>query len=108
MSTEPTRGVRAKVCVADYNGDGLPDLLVGDFTNQKRLPLLELRMDEIRVPDVPPVLRESAEISEKVVTNLAVVCDQCSSQWGQRPACVTACPHDAAMRVDARIDFPGT
>lgn len=35
MSQEPTRGVRAKVCVADYNGDGLPDLLVGDFTNQK-------------------------------------------------------------------------
>lgn len=31
----PTRGVRAKVCVFDYNGDGLPDLLVGDFSNQK-------------------------------------------------------------------------
>ena len=31
----PTRGVRAKVCVVDYNGDGLPDLLVGDFSNQK-------------------------------------------------------------------------
>jgi hypothetical protein len=35
MSTEPTRGVRAKVCVVDYNGDGLPDLLVGDLSNQK-------------------------------------------------------------------------
>jgi hypothetical protein len=35
MSTKPTRGVRAKVCVVDYNGDGLPDLLVGDLTNQK-------------------------------------------------------------------------
>ena len=31
----PTRGVRAKVCVVDYNGDGLPDLLVGDLSNQK-------------------------------------------------------------------------
>jgi FG-GAP repeat len=30
-----TRGVRAKVCVVDYNGDGLPDLLVGDLSNQK-------------------------------------------------------------------------
>jgi hypothetical protein len=35
MSREPTRGVRAKVCVVDYNGDGLPDLLVGDLSNQK-------------------------------------------------------------------------
>ena len=35
MSKEPTRGVRAKVCVVDYNGDGLPDLLVGDLSNQK-------------------------------------------------------------------------
>ena len=35
MSKEPTRGVRAKVCVVDYNGDGLPDLLVGDISNQK-------------------------------------------------------------------------
>lgn len=30
---EPSgRGVRAKVCVADWNGDGQPDLLVGDFS----------------------------------------------------------------------------
>ena len=35
MSMEPTRGVRAKVCVVDYNGDGYPDLLVGDLSNQK-------------------------------------------------------------------------
>jgi hypothetical protein len=35
MPKQPTRGVRAKVCVVDYNGDGLPDLLVGDLSNQK-------------------------------------------------------------------------
>jgi hypothetical protein len=29
---KPTRpGLRTKVCVADWNGDGQPDLLVGDF-----------------------------------------------------------------------------
>jgi hypothetical protein len=37
---EPTRGVRAKVCVVDYNGDGLPDLLVGDLSNQQPNPEL--------------------------------------------------------------------
>ncbi|HEY7426424.1 MAG TPA: hypothetical protein VH682_19480 [Gemmataceae bacterium] len=64
------------------------------FAPGKKLPLLDLRLDEGPDPDI------------KLVTKLAAVCDQCSSQWGQRPACVTACPHDAAMRVDARFNFP--
>ena len=33
--TEPTRGTRAKVCAADWNGDGRLDLLVGDYATQK-------------------------------------------------------------------------
>jgi hypothetical protein len=38
-STEPVRGTRAKICVADWNGDGRLDLLVGDFSTQKaKLP----------------------------------------------------------------------
>ena len=32
---EVCRGTRSKICVADWNGDGLPDLLVGDLANQK-------------------------------------------------------------------------
>lgn len=32
---EPTRGIRAKVCVTDFDGDGKPDLLVGDMATQK-------------------------------------------------------------------------
>jgi CRP-like cAMP-binding protein len=35
-----------------------------------------------------------------------VVCDMCSSSRSQDPACVYACPHDAALRVDALADFP--
>jgi Fe-S-cluster-containing hydrogenase component 2/CRP-like cAMP-binding protein len=72
----------------------------------KKAPWLELRLDEIREPAVPPKLRETAEVIEKVVTDVAVVCDLCSAQFGQRPACVTACAHDAAIRVDGRFNVP--
>ncbi len=64
--------------------------------------LLDVRLDEVRQPIVLPNVTGDV----KVVTDLAVVCDLCSGQYGQRPACVTACPHDAAMRVNARGEFP--
>jgi Fe-S-cluster-containing dehydrogenase component/CRP-like cAMP-binding protein len=50
---------------------------------------------------VPPVVDKSVagdEYKQDWVMNLAVVCDMCSGHFGQRPACVTACPHDAAER----------
>jgi len=34
-SKEAQRGSRSKICVADWNGDGRPDLLVGDFAQQR-------------------------------------------------------------------------
>ncbi|MDA1165133.1 MAG: 4Fe-4S binding protein [Planctomycetota bacterium] len=37
----------------------------------------------------------------KSVTELAVVCDLCSSLPSKEPSCVYACPHDAAMRVNS-------
>jgi hypothetical protein len=49
---------------------------------------------------------ESEEVEEKLVTERAVVCDQCSSLSGDRHACVYACPHEAAMRVNAWVNFP--
>jgi hypothetical protein len=36
---EPTRGMRSKVCAADWNGDGRVDLLVGDFAYLKPRPV---------------------------------------------------------------------
>jgi hypothetical protein len=71
--------------------------------------LLQLRMDEIKKPaDLPGDVEASVvdEMVEKLVTHKAVVCDLCSSVPGRLPACVHACPHDAAMRVDARVNFP--
>jgi CRP-like cAMP-binding protein len=66
--------------------------------------LLGLRLDAIHKPEGLKDLAE--EVTEKLVTERAVVCDLCSSSLGQVPACVNACPHDAAMRVDARREFP--
>lgn len=40
------------------------------------------------------------------VSQRAVVCDQCAALNGT-PSCVYACPHDAALRVDARSFFAG-
>ncbi|MEQ9617355.1 MAG: cyclic nucleotide-binding domain-containing protein [Phycisphaerales bacterium] len=48
---------------------------------------------------------ESGEVVE--VTDRAVVCDQCAS-LPTGPACVYACPHDAAMRVDAAVFLGAT
>jgi CRP-like cAMP-binding protein/Fe-S-cluster-containing hydrogenase component 2 len=66
--------------------------------------VFDLRIDEVRTPNLPQGI--IGEFTEKNYGRLAVVCDLCSSQYGQRPACVTACPHDAAMRIDARFQFP--
>jgi CRP-like cAMP-binding protein/Fe-S-cluster-containing hydrogenase component 2 len=70
--------------------------------------LFQARLDEVRRPDVSKSADDdiAEEITEKLVTQHAVVCDLCSGLPGQRPACVQACPHDAAMRVNARFEFP--
>jgi hypothetical protein len=71
--------------------------------------LLRLRLDEIKKPkDIPEEVEASVaeEAMEKLVTHRAVVCDLCSKLPSQLPACVHACPHDAALRVDARSQFP--
>ena len=41
----------------------------------------------------------------KSITEQAVVCDLCSSLPSQSPSCVYACPHDAAIRVNAQDFF---
>jgi Fe-S-cluster-containing dehydrogenase component len=62
--------------------------------------ILSLRLDAV------PELEEAATAELKIVTELAVVCDLCSSLPSKEPACVAQCPHDAAFRFDARAEFP--
>jgi hypothetical protein len=59
VTKQPRRGMRSKVCVTDWNGDGRLDLLVGDYTVQK--------------PDQPePTAAENAE-HDKIRTELNTV-----------------------------------
>ena len=60
--------------------------------------LLDVRLDAMGP--------EFEDIEEKLVTERAVVCDQCSSLSGGRHACVYACPHEAALRIDTWTEFP--
>jgi Fe-S-cluster-containing hydrogenase component 2/CRP-like cAMP-binding protein len=65
-------------------------------------PLLQARMDAISSDmseDGP------AGLSGRPVTRRAAVCDLCADQPGGA-ACIRACPHDAALRVDARTGLP--
>jgi Fe-S-cluster-containing hydrogenase component 2/CRP-like cAMP-binding protein len=79
--------------------------VAGNFATGETL--LQVRLDEVRKPSIPSAIAQDLadDITEKLVTEKAVVCDLCAG-LATGPACVTACPHDAALRVDARFNFP--
>jgi hypothetical protein len=63
---EARRGGRSKICVVDWNGDGQPDLLVGDFGLQKAKPPEltaeeKARQDQART-DLELLHKQSAEL----------------------------------------------
>jgi Fe-S-cluster-containing hydrogenase component 2 len=45
-------------------------------------------------------------VAFRIRDEIAVVCDLCSSLSDQVPRCVYACPHEAAMRINARVELP--
>jgi Fe-S-cluster-containing hydrogenase component 2/CRP-like cAMP-binding protein len=65
--------------------------------------LLELGLYQLSEPVVP--LGAEGAFAQEVVMRKAVVCDLCSS-LADGPACVKACPHEAAIRFDARKGIP--
>jgi Fe-S-cluster-containing hydrogenase component 2/CRP-like cAMP-binding protein len=74
-------------------GDNVLAVLVPRPARATGQIFFSVRLDAERDADSPAV-----EI--KLVTARAVVCDLCSG-LSTGPACVNACPHDAAMRVNA-------
>jgi hypothetical protein len=62
---EPRRGIRAKVCVTDWDGDGRLDLLVGDFATQK--------------PQLPPATPEQQAEQDRIRKELEGI----QNQWSE-------------------------
>lgn len=64
------RGTRSKICVVDWNGDGLLDLLVGDRASQKPdrpEPTPEEKAEQDRIRDeLKPIQERYGELSQKL------------------------------------------
>ncbi|MGH7139289.1 MAG: 4Fe-4S dicluster domain-containing protein, partial [Pirellulales bacterium] len=64
------------------------------------------RLDSLDLPRERSPHEPAGGVQEKEVEDRAVVCDLCADLNGIGPACVYHCPHDAAIRIDARYEFP--
>ena len=80
----------------------------GRFVPQYNQPILTARLDMLPQAGELAIATAGTDVDLEVelVKLQAVVCDLCSSLASQRPACVDQCPHEAAIRIDARTEFP--
>jgi Fe-S-cluster-containing hydrogenase component 2 len=78
------------------------EVQVSQDGDAKQEPVFQARLDALRsevTADNPMAL------ASRPVTRRAAVCDLCAEQPAG-PACIRACPHDAARRVDAHSGLP--
>ncbi len=106
----------------DWSGNSL-DLSTEDFLTTENVLAVEVSLDSPipygqivlsacldAVPEAS--LQTRAILGDQVlpemdlVTSRAAVCDLCSHLPSQQPACVSSCPHDAAIRINPLINFP--
>jgi Fe-S-cluster-containing hydrogenase component 2 len=80
----------------------------GIYTPDYNQPILLTRLDPVPEAGSLSMIAagEGTHLEMELVTEKAIVCDLCSGRASQKPACVAQCPHDAAMRVNARFEFP--
>ena len=68
-------------------------------------PVLEVN-EQTRIALGKQKTEANARVEIETIVNRAVVCDLCSHLPSKQPACVTSCPHDAAIRINPLFDFP--
>lgn len=81
------------------------EMVIKDWCVGCRVCAKNCPYDAIKMHDLPAAAAgETAPF--RIREEVAAVCDLCSSLPDQMPRCVYSCPHDAAMRVNARLELP--
>ena len=97
------RGDRGEVWISDH--------CIGCSRCADQCPYGSIQMDLLSQQETATSgfhFLSSPEFIPPVTHEKAVVCDQCRFTPSGKPACLYACPHDAAIRVDGRAYFKGT
>jgi Fe-S-cluster-containing hydrogenase component 2 len=79
----------------------IKDWCIGCAKCAKQCPYDSIQMHPLDEAGTPEPAANSNQVE---VSTRAVVCDLCSSLASQDPACVYACPHEAAIRFDAQTE----
>jgi Fe-S-cluster-containing hydrogenase component 2 len=81
------------------------EMVIKDWCIGCRLCAKNCPYDAIKMHELPaPAEQETSRF--RIRNETAVVCDLCSSLPKKEPRCVYACPHEAALRVNARSELP--